>query len=249
MTEQKNEVAVKETEILPSVTADTDDIIASAERRIANLQKVIGLALKITNQQDWVDMHGKPYLTGSGAQKIARLFGVCWREMKTEKNISDDETGQFYFYKTTGLFYLKGKNDLVEAVGTCSQKDQFFSRAGGKEKLRSEIDETNIMKSSVTNCISNGITSLLGLKNLTWEQVKSGGINQTETASVKFANGGAGGGKISEAQQKRLFAIAKKSGKTNEQIKQYLTDLGIDHTKDISKGDEYEDIVKWAETK
>lgn len=249
MIEQKNEVLVKETEVLQTATMDTDDIISSAERRIANLQKVIGLALKITNKNDWVDMHGNPYLTGSGAQKIARLFGVCWREMKTEKNISDDENGQFYFYKTIGLFYLKGKNDLVEAVGTCSQKDQFFAKSGGVMKPKSEIDETNIMKASVTNCISNGITSLLGLKNLTWEQVKSGGINQSQTASVNFATGGAGGGKISVPQQKRLFAIAKKAGKTDEQIKQYLTDLGIEHTRDISTGNEYKEIVKWAETK
>jgi len=249
MEEEKREVI--DGQLMASVASsemvdNTDDIIAAAERRISNLQKVITLALRITNITDWVDFSGKPFLGSSGCQKVARLFGVCWREMKTEKNISSDEKGQFYFYKTTSLFYLKGKNDLIEATGTCSSKDQFFAKSGGEMRPMSEIDETNILKSSVTNCISNGITSLLGLKNLTWEQIKAGGIDTTKTAKVNYASGGAGGGKISEAQRKRLFAIMKTAGGTEEKLKTYLKDnFKVEHTADIMRGD-YEAVCEWA---
>lgn len=228
---------------------NTDDIISAAERRIANLQKVISLALRITNQNDWIDFQGKPYLNSSGSQKIARLFGVCWREMKTEKVISSDEKGQFYFYKTVALFYLKGKNDLVEATGTCSSKDPFFAKVGGEYKPVSEIDETNILKSSVTNCISNGITSLLGLKNLTWEQIKAGGISQNGTSKVNYASGGAGGGLISLPQQKRLFAILKNAGGTEEKLKIYLKEKYTVESTGQIKVIWYEEICSWAGTR
>ena len=43
-----------------------------------------------------------------------------------------------------------------------------------------------------------------------------------------------GNGKISEAQQKRLFAISKKAGLTNDQLRTFLKDNdGIESSKDI----------------
>ena len=113
----------------------------------------------------------------------------------------------------------------------------------------SEVDETNIMKAAYSNCVANGITRLLGIRNLTWEQVKLGGIDPSKAAKVKYASGGAGGGLISEAQGKRLWAIAHTAKKTEDMLKAYLKSVhNIDHIKDIPK-DKYEDICKWAESK
>lgn len=236
--------------------ADTsDDLIASAERRIAQIDKIVTLSIKRTNENDWVDQNGKPYLTCSGAEKIARLFGVSWKILKSEKIMTNDEKGQFYFYQVSGVFTLGGGKDSVESVGTCSSKDQFFAKTtitntdGVKEKVfkpMSEVDETNIMKAAYSNCVSNGITRLLGIRNLTWPQVQAGGVDQSKTASVKYASGGAGGGLISEAQGKRLWAIAKGAGKSEEVLKEYLKAIhNFEHIKDIDKS-KYEEICTWA---
>jgi hypothetical protein len=244
----------KEIVVVPgqSLAEVTDDIIASAERRIANIEKIIGLALRITNEHDWVDQQGKPYLTASGAEKIARLFGVCWSNIKTEKILTEDEKGKFYFYQTSGIFSLR--NDKVEAVGTCSSKDQFFAKRGGQLLPLSDVDETNIMKASYSNCTVNGITRLLGLRNLTWEQVESSGLKRGKVAAVAYAQGGAGGGKISEAQGKRLYAILTAGSKDQNEkdfraseLKKYIREnYKIEHSKDIERKD-YEDICKKAE--
>jgi len=227
----------------------TDDIIASAERRIAQIDKIITLSIRRTNENDWVDQNGKPYLTASGAEKIARLFGISWKILKSEKVLSNDEKGQFYFYQVTGVFSLAGNKDSVESVGTCSSKDQFFAKVKGELKPLSEVDETNIMKAAYSNCVANGITRLLGIRNLTWEQVKAGGIDQGKAATVKYASGGAGGGIISEAQRKRLYAIYKGAGKTDEQVKDYLKEkYNIESSKEINKSD-YESICNWAKEK
>lgn len=225
----------------------TDDIIASAERRISQIDKIVTLTLKRTNEHDWVDMQGKPYLTASGAEKIARLFGMSWKLEQPNKIQSSDEKGTFYFYEVAGIFSLAGKNDIIEAIGTCSSKDQFFAKVGGQFRPLSEIDETNILKAAISNCIANGITKLLGIRNLTWEQVKAGGISQDKVASVKYANGGAGGGLISEPQRKRLYALCKKGNKTDECVKAYLLKAyKYTSSKEIERK-VYDDICQWAE--
>lgn len=239
-----------------SLAEATDDIIASAERRIASVQKILELSLKITTPNDWVDQNDKPYLTASGAEKVARLFGVSWKDIRSEKIKSEDEKGPFYFYQVSGLFTIK--HDSILAVGTCSSKDQFFAKKKEKNeagetvtvlKPLSEVDETNIMKAAYTNCVVNGVTRLLGLRGLTWEMVGRSGILKESVASVKYAGGGAGGGKISEAQGKRLYAIMKASGKTVEQLKEHLlTVYKIEHSADIGWKD-YQKITDWLESK
>ena len=56
-------------------------------------------------------------------------------------------------------------------------------------------------------------------------------------------------GAISDPQRKRFYAIAKKSGKTDEEIKAHLkAEYGIEHSADIPK-DKYDEICTWAEKK
>lgn len=246
--------ANKEVVVIPdqSLTDISDDIISLAEHRIASLQKIITVSLKVTNEQDWVDQQGKPYLQGSGAEKVGRLFGLSWKDIKTEKINSSDEKGPFYYYRTEGVFMLKGES--IVAIGTCSSKDQFFAKRGGEFLPISQVDETNIMKSSYTNCVVNGITRLLGLRNLTWDQLKAAGLESDRVAKVEYAKGGAGGGKISEPQSKRLFAIlcqgsdGPEGSKTRvEVLKDFLKkNYKIEHTKDIERKD-YDLICKQAE--
>lgn len=169
----------------------TDDIISSAERRVEKIKKIITLALKITNHQDWVDQQGKPYLQGSGAEKVARLFGLKIHSVKVEKKETSDEKGQFYYYLTTGVAEMKGGLDSLVAIGTCSSKDQFFAKTKDADgnpvwKPLSEVDETNIMKSSYTNFLVNGITRLLGLRNLTYEQLQEAGIDISKLTKVEY---------------------------------------------------------------
>ena len=58
-----------------------------------------------------------------------------------------------------------------------------------------------------------------------------------------------GGVVISEAQRKRLYAIYKGAGKTDDEVKVYLHfNFNVDSSKEILKKD-YETICKWAETK
>lgn len=183
------------------VTPITDDTLISlaeqAERRIDAMTKIKRVSLKLTNRYDWTDQGGKPYLQVSGAEKIARMFGISWRISGPEQE--QQESGHFAFtYK--GFFSLAGAS--IEVIGTRSSKDGFFKKYDYTQKdddgnniktelPASEIDRGDVKKAAYTNCIGNGITRILGLRNMTYEDLQEfAGITKEEIGKVDYKKKG-----------------------------------------------------------
>lgn len=174
---------MEENKALVSVTGlDNDNILAmaeQAEKRIEAINKIKQVALRVTNAHDWTDQGGKPYMQVSGAEKVARLFGISWRI--DEPQLIVEETGHFEF---TYKGYFSMGNVEIEAIGTRTSKDDFFSWGG--KKPPSEIDRGDVKKAAYTNCVGNGITRLLGIRNLTWEDLAAAGINKDGIGKVEY---------------------------------------------------------------
>jgi len=167
---------------LPAIADDQLITIAEqAEKRIEAVRRIKTLALKLTNPGDWVDQQGKPYLQASGAEKIARLFGISWRISEPIREESEDGYFQ-YTYK--GEFCLAGAS--IEAVGSRNSKDGFFSRRKGQTIPASEIDQTDVKKAAYTNLLGNGITRLLGIRNLTYDDLKTVGITKQMLTQIEY---------------------------------------------------------------
>ena len=247
--ETQNQLSVIDNTNEMATAEDLELAVKKAERTIELVSKIKTLVFKLTNNNDWVDMQGKPYLQSSGAEKVARPFGVSWKLEKPIRETIADEKGTYYMYSCKGQFTLGGKT--IEVIGTCSQKDKFFGRDKSSEtgiKPASEIDETNIIKKATTNTIAKGIATILGIRNLKWEELEAAGIHRDKSTKVTYATGGAGGGKISDAQAKRLFAIMKSSGMKEEDLKKYLKEkYKVESSKDINRSD-YEAICKYVES-
>lgn len=225
--EQKNltkgkELVEKENNTPVDIASDNLlDIAREAEGRIEAVNKIKNLSLKVTNSNDWIDERGKPYLQCSGSEKVARLFGISWRI--SEPILETDNDGH-YRYRYKGEFLMKGAS--IEAVGTRSSKDPFFSRKGGSDVLPEKIDKANVMKGAYTNCIGNGITRLLGIRNLTWEELNAVGIKPSgKVESKSKAQKAAGSGKITDKQKDMMKKLMKQLDIKEET---YLGDKKID---------------------
>ena len=165
------------------VLAD-DHIIAiaeTAERRVEAMSRIKRAALKVTNANDWTNQGGKPYLQVSGSEKIARLFGISWR---IDEPVLYDEGEGHYSYTYKGYFRLGGAE--IEAIGSRSSKDPFFSKRSGSNVPPSEIDRNNVKKAAYTNLLGNGITRLLGIRNMTWEDLSGTGIESSNLSKVEY---------------------------------------------------------------
>jgi len=195
MTEQ-NLVTTEEEDVLPAIADNTLIAVAEqAEKRVDAMHKIKRMALKLTNPHDWVDEQGKPYLQASGGEKVARLFGISWR---ISEPVKDNIEGGHFTYTYHGEFSLAGAS--IEAIGTRSSKDGFFKKyewkGEGEKRTRtelpvSEIDPGDVKKSAYTNLLANGITRLLGIRNLTYEDLKEfAGITKEQIVSVEYKKSG-----------------------------------------------------------
>lgn len=225
----------QEVDVPPLADSSLIAIADQAEKRLEAIRKIKNVALKVTNKNDWVDQNGKPYLQASGAEKVARIFGISWNYIE-EPTIEHLEDGHF-IYHFTGHFSMAGAS--IQAVGSRSSKDQFFSvryQGKGNDRVKidvppSEIDRGDVRKSAFTNLLGNGITRLLGIRNLTWDEVNEyANINQSDVTGVKYDGKGKSqqGNKTtikdpdapaSEAQIKAIHAMLGKDGINDDMAK------------------------------
>jgi hypothetical protein len=252
----------------------------AAERRINAVIKIKQVALKVTNNRDWVNQDGNPYLMVSGSEKVANLFNISWRFLQPEPVCEEDENGHFtYTYQAE--FSMGGRSIQVE--GSRSSRDGFFKKynwvKGEKEEIdvRDRDNKRDVKMAALTNLLGNGITRLLGIRNLTWEDLESfAGIKRETVKGFEYKKQPQGKPtvaapqskskpkeappqeqeqptngtrKITEAQRKRFYAIAKGSGKTDEEIKSFLyVNTGRESTGDIT-ADRYDELCSGVAVK
>lgn len=187
-----NDKEIIEVGDVPAIADNTlIQLAEQAEKRIDAMHKIKKVALKSTNKSDWCDQNGKPYLMDSGATKIARLYGVSWR---LGEPIKEFEEGGHYSFTYKGEFSLAGAT--IEAIGTRSSKDPFFNRYSWEDGKKtalppSAIDAGDIKKAACTNCIVNGLTRLIGLRNLTYEDLQEfAGITREMIGKVEYKSKG-----------------------------------------------------------
>jgi len=155
-----------------------------AEKRVEAVNRLIRAALAITRPGDWVNLGGQPYLCASGAEKIARLFGIGWKDIKMIEEQREDEKGMWYLFTCEGTFFM---NDIaIRAIGTSSTRAKFFGWVKGKLKPLDEVDIPSVKKAAYTNCIVNGITRLIGLRKMTWDDLRAAKIDVNKIPKVDY---------------------------------------------------------------
>src|SRR5574341_1412330 len=125
-------------------------VAAAAEKRVEAINRIKILSLKVTNAHDWNDQGGKPYMAVSGAEKVARLFGISWR---LDPPIREDYDDGHFDYSFKGYFSMGTAE--IEVVGTRGSRDPFFGGSKDKPIPPSEIDRNDVKKGAMTNCIGN----------------------------------------------------------------------------------------------
>lgn len=235
----ENELVANGTDV-PAIGDSTLLALAEqAEKRVMALNKIKKAALLATNARDWTDQNGNPYLQVSGSEKVARVFGIAW---KIDEPVFEQEESGHFSYTYKGYFTVAGAT--IEAIGTRSSKDPFFKRYTGKGEDRkelppSEIDKGDLKKAAYTNLLGNGITRLLGLRNLTWADIEEfAGITKDQVGKVDYKKNGKARDDIkSEGALTATIGIAdiRKQTGTNAKTKKQWTKFIIKG----SDGNEY----------
>ena len=169
----------------------SEGFLDKLEGSVDNYKKMLIVAVKLTNEHDWVDQAGAPYLQASGCEKIAVPFGISMVDFSLKRIDRKDEVGDFYLIETRGKVMSKSfPGREMEIFGTSSSRDAFFAKTGEGWRPQTEVDENNLKMSAYSNLLANGIKRYIGLRNMTWEEVGRGGISRGKVTSVEYKKGG-----------------------------------------------------------
>lgn len=221
----------------------TADDIRRADMAVAGLNKIKAISLKLTNKSDWAVFNGKPCLQNTGCMKIAGLWGVSFLDPKITETRRQDDKGEYVEFSCEGKADFRGR--IVTDFGTASTRDKLLGSVGGALRPLSDVDLPSVKKMAVTNWQSRILKKILGL-SFEMDDLEQAGIKLK--GGVTYASGGQGGGLISEAQGKRLFAISSSLKVPETVVKNILKGFGYEHSKDIKRED-YDMIVKTVEDK
>jgi hypothetical protein len=178
--------------IVPDSEKSLEVAVKSAGRYLELQDTIRKMAINLTNQNDWINQNGNPYLEWTGASKIACAFGVSYSSPVFEKELCKDETGEFVVFHCTAVISWNGRS--MPEIGTGSSRDPFFGKSGGRWLPLSEIDLTDIKKKAMTNFLNRGIKSLLGL-SYSWDEIENISnkkINRTGGAKIEYSSGSQG---------------------------------------------------------
>ena len=226
-----------------------EEIIEKTESDIKLYKKIKILSLKMTTPNDWIDQKGKPYLQIDGTEAVATLWGVDYFGIKPDDGIEyEDDKGKYRLFTCEGKFYSKKLKRYIEEIGACSTRDEFFGTVRGEIKKLSEVSLVDIKKSAVTNCKIRGIKSVIGLKNVTYDDLKEAGIDISRIKKIEYKNGTQ---KISKTIDTKSVELRKRiddlaiqmSGGDEEAMKKILKENSSFTVKD----DEGKDVEKFID--
>ena len=161
-----------------------DQIVSDLEKGVQAYNKIKLVALKLTGPEDWVQIGKQPYLLESGAQKIAKAFGVAIFDVKVETQWQEDAKGRYQIVVARGKAFSKKLASYIEDVGICSQRDRFFAMDDGELKPVEEVDFANVIKKAVANLYGRLIKRVVGLMGVSWDDLEKAGIKPA--AKVEF---------------------------------------------------------------
>lgn len=198
---QGNDKTIERLDNVVPIQSD-DDWLAALDRRNKLMDRVIAYAITATHATQWMSIGGKPYPTGPACEAMARRCSVSVTDIECERTDSDDEKGSFYTWTYRARFSLPGGRDVIHAEGHCSSRDQFLGsppqKEGGEPPKREpwEVEEGNIRQAAYTNMTNNGITRILGVRNLSWERWEAlMGVKRDQVGKVDYQQGARGGGR------------------------------------------------------
>lgn len=195
-------------------------LAATADERVKAMAQIIRASVTACGRKDWVDLGGKPYPMEVGAERMARLWGV---HVQIIEGPTREDREDHYLYRCKIRVWSDLLGRSTEVVGMRSSRDPFFTARyerqpdGSSERITlrmEEVNERDVAMSSQTNAKVKGITEVLGLRGLTWEDLADYGITP---------EGAAG----------RVSYRAEETGLTEDQMRTQTRDWLLS----LSKGD------------
>jgi|SRR5581483_3502941 len=249
---------------------DTEQFLERANQHIQKRRGLVRLIAANVDPKDVVIYGNTPekmtvHYAKNACKQILGWIEADIADLKITESRYDGKEGPYIIFEAHGTLILPGGR-RISVVGSRATYDDFFGRNYGKELPLEEVDIPSVRLAAITNMWNHALEDA-GLKP-SLAELKEAGLDLSKASYVTFkekdgqkpaatsqnsqqaAQEGSGERQgswepcISEAQAKRLYAIAKGVGWKDSEMKEYLkAKYGIEHSKDIPRS-KYEEICK-----
>lgn len=181
-----------------------DEACLSIKRAAEHRRKLVMAAVSFTRKHDWQRFgddsdDGKPYLEGEGAQRLCAIGLKLSIPIFATERMGDD-----YFVECLLECSWPRFDAKVCEIGTCDTLDKFYlgvpgdrstynqalERAGNNVALAKFSILGYVKKKALANATSRAVTALLGLRGLTWGDLREAGLTaEGAGAKVGYAKG------------------------------------------------------------
>ena len=214
--EERGLVSVSDAEMV--AFEKPEDVISIAQKRVKWMDELVSMSLSRLRPGDIVSLEGRPYINADGCYKIARLFGMKIKYAGLPQKVdAQDKKGAYFYFIHAATISLPNAMDSVDVIGNCSSRDPFFGKAAGVWRQLEDVDVLDIMQKAQTNTDRKGIAKLLGLNNITWDDVaKYSKISQADCASFSFTKSAKSGPSQGSQVRSDLGAATPKDRPTSD---------------------------------
>lgn len=225
----------------------TEDFVKQFEKGVEIYKRWVSVCYRLTRETHWLRRDTKYSLQGPGAEALMNPLGISFERPTFRREDLKDERGEFYSYWCEGYVESKTLNRRGWYVGYCDSRDQFFTARGGWNPKSGEGD---VKKSAMTNWIVNAVTRIAGIRDPDPASLEAAGLKPDKIPVADYS-----GRKrpeddvqrVSEAQVKRLWAIAKQNGIDDQMLHVHLWEgYKLKSANEITRKD-YEAICAWAQ--
>lgn len=205
--EVKQELVPAEKPLILSDDFQTiEESVKQAEKQVDFVKRVMIVSIRVTNYMDWINQDGNPYLEVSGTMKINQLWGVSISDQKIDIQTITDDKGTYKIVVVTGTGKWKGHT--IDEVGTCTTRDQLFSKKYGEDKKQEDVSLENVIKAATTNFHNRVVKKILGLK-FTWEDLKEAGLDIEKIKEGRKVTHAEKGQAITDDEKQKQIQIGK----------------------------------------
>ena len=228
-----------------------DDLEASLTAK----KRLNKIALKQTNENDWVLQNGQPYLEITGAEKIAPVFGVKVipsPECPIVEEGKDEDGSKFvrYWYEGKGQIIKNGVvlYELEGLFGSASTRDSFFGQnKDGSLKDILDVNIRNVRYKAYSDFLRSAVVRLCGLRSVTFEELEDAGLKRDKIQDVKR---GVEASPEDKKKQEELAQIARKLvGTDAAKLREFIKKLTYfkDGEKELFKENADQLTGKWLD--
>jgi len=155
----------------PCLPAKPQPALPPAEKARAQIQMVQDLRTVIvahTRKNHWLRFSDKRVVPdGSECRRLLMLLGIRFHAVEPRREDHKDADGEYYTYACIGTaaFLRTDGNAVFEvpAYGIATSRHPFFAKAHGSYRALKDINPANVARMAWTECMKDGVRTLLGL--------------------------------------------------------------------------------------